>query len=610
MDSIDHRLIQGIKRPKVYVPPPNARIPPPETWGFDPLALLLSVQFPSDRYLTQLKTSKEARKRAIQLQDIQVPAENSSQSSSTTSTFDAKLKSQLSRDAAAITIQSAWKAYVVRSRYILAKLGHLNYIFQTSLSLDAKINSQSALNSHKGLKSSVETIEHQTNQVMSNYSVLVDSSIGALDAATDAATAIQLPRQQSSERINIVLNLEDLCATKIQSLWKMYTTRKRYLKELHRCTHVHSTTNLKNDEKAEMQWLLKRAEAAAVTVQRFWRRCWDRKIYHIYRDLIKNRQQADPKRLLKYINPQEAQLVDAAAGLHLRFRLGGETFPPLIYYKIFIHNPTIDVNSFAPRDYTKLLGQKRSTVFRFNRLGATDKCDKIRNYQKDGWYQRIENNGWRPIMATHAALDPSLLSTFQFESPKTVTHHHSKLKRREDQIKYRKQKKIQWLRKLYRFKENADGRVEKATAYRDEVNNESPNEIITKDLRFDLDLNSIEEKELLSWSETLDYEKYWTDWVGLATSIGPEAINLAPAATETETTASRTDVDIQKSRLNSNPASRPSTAKSIKFSPSSNRVSSARSFKSFVSFETEHDLAEFEGRIPRDRELRLYFGSD
>jgi len=47
----------------------------------------------------------------------------------------------------------------------------------------------------------------------------------------------------------------------------------------------------------------------------------------------------DPIQLLKSINPSEAMLLDPASKCHLRFRLGGEKFPPLIYYKIFTHAP-------------------------------------------------------------------------------------------------------------------------------------------------------------------------------------------------------------------------------------------------------------------------------
>jgi hypothetical protein len=53
----------------------------------------------------------------------------------------------------------------------------------------------------------------------------------------------------------------------------------------------------------------------------------------------RRRQAADPRELLRGINPREAQLVDAAAGLHVRLRLGGSVFPPLLFYKVFTHRP-------------------------------------------------------------------------------------------------------------------------------------------------------------------------------------------------------------------------------------------------------------------------------
>ena len=56
--------------------------------------------------------------------------------------------------------------------------------------------------------------------------------------------------------------------------------------------------------------------------------------------------------MLKAINPNEAMLLEGAANIHLRFRLGGENFPPNIYYKIFSHGSNVDINSFAPRDYS------------------------------------------------------------------------------------------------------------------------------------------------------------------------------------------------------------------------------------------------------------------
>ena len=94
--------------------------------------------------------------------------------------------------------------------------------------------------------------------------------------------------------------------------------------------------------------------------------------------------------LLKSINPAEAGLLDAASRCHIRFRLGGDRFPPLIYYKIFAHGGIVDINAFAPRDYNALKKETRKEAINVH-------FDKPENDNFDGWYQRIERNGWRPI---------------------------------------------------------------------------------------------------------------------------------------------------------------------------------------------------------------------
>ena len=65
----------------------------------------------------------------------------------------------------------------------------------------------------------------------------------------------------------------------------------------------------------------------------------------------RSRERGDPRELLRVINPREAQLADAAAGVHVRFRLGGTTFPPLVFYKIFTHRTVVDICAFGPRNY-------------------------------------------------------------------------------------------------------------------------------------------------------------------------------------------------------------------------------------------------------------------
>ena len=76
-------------------------------------------------------------------------------------------------------------------------------------------------------------------------------------------------------------------------------------------------------------------EKAVVKIQHLWRRYTNRRIYFYYRNLIKFRNAGDPALMLRCINPREAALFDQASGVHVRFRLGGSSFPPTILYKVF-----------------------------------------------------------------------------------------------------------------------------------------------------------------------------------------------------------------------------------------------------------------------------------
>ena len=61
------------------------------------------------------------------------------------------------------------------------------------------------------------------------------------------------------------------------------------------------------------------------------------------------------------------------AGTHVRFRLGGHTFPPNVYFKIYTHRPLCDVNSFAPRDYNKEKKQRIGIQMGMTRTAETTK---------------------------------------------------------------------------------------------------------------------------------------------------------------------------------------------------------------------------------------------
>lgn len=129
---------------------------------------------------------------------------------------------------------------------------------------------------------------------------------------------------------------------------------------------------------------------AVERIQRAWRGFTNIKIFNYYKDLINFKQKGNPGDLLKSINPAEAGLLDNASRCHIRFRLGGEKFPPLIYYKIFSKGGIVDINAFAPRDYMAIKRAKGK-----DKIDV--KYDKPQDGNAQGWYERIENNGWRPI---------------------------------------------------------------------------------------------------------------------------------------------------------------------------------------------------------------------
>jgi len=54
-------------------------------------------------------------------------------------------------------------------------------------------------------------------------------------------------------------------------------------------------------------------------------------VYRYYRDLINFRQKGDPAVMLRCINPTEAKLIDAAAGMHVKFRLAGVSRLQIFY---------------------------------------------------------------------------------------------------------------------------------------------------------------------------------------------------------------------------------------------------------------------------------------
>ncbi|KAL9969240.1 hypothetical protein ACROYT_G021434 [Oculina patagonica] len=273
------------------------------------------------------------------------------------------------------------------------------------------------------------------------------------------------------------------------------------------------TAGTTDTDASERKRVTDREEAAKI-IQRSWRQHIDVQVYRYYRDLINFKCRGDPSSMLKCINPREAELLDAAAGVHIKFRLAGEKFPPNIYYKIFTHHNIVDMCANAPRDYTKASNKLLPEEYVHN------KGQKMDGDDRSGWYQRWENNGWRLVsdrVMKRIDQDPVV-----YESTlKKEFFSHNKVVRKQDVEKKRKRKKVEWMKKMYKegmLKARHGGDVETEQV----VQSVAEGMLTITDTRGQDAVEDWEVDELLEWTNGLNFDQYLYDWKEIATSAGSE----------------------------------------------------------------------------------------
>ena len=90
-----------------------------------------------------------------------------------------------------------------------------------------------------------------------------------------------------------------------------------------------------------------------------------------------------------------------------------------------------DVNSFAPRNYMKMKKMGRKATIN---ISLENKREEMRNPEErkkargaDGWYERLDNNGWRPV-------SEKILSPYDHIEASTANkpklYHWNKMKRK------------------------------------------------------------------------------------------------------------------------------------------------------------------------------------
>lgn len=396
------------------------------------------------------------------------------------------------RTLAAVEIQRCWRGYYTRS-VLLKSLGPAVNVTQST--------------SHTTTISLTKDQAKSSSQLLASYHSY---------------------EQIASPIHDIPKSFQEFCAEIIQRWWRKNRRKRNALSEPQSITSLEMTSSRSSfDENfvgsskirvalmkpsSEMRTFTQ-VEAAAV-IQRSWRKHVDVQVYRYYKDLINFKCEGNPSLMLRCINPRESSLLDSATGAYIRFRLGGENFPPYIYYKVFTCRNIADIGAFAPRDYTNAGTKQLPMKFIHNKgIELNDYVTK----KHTGWYQRSENNGWRLVSdkaLNNIYQDPITFST----SKKKVKFHHCKLVRKQDLEKRQKERKMEWMKKMYR-----DG----ALKAKEEDSNikalveSAAQGVLDAAPKTDHGHGLVEEwevDELLQWTNGLNFEEYNADWRELSTT--------------------------------------------------------------------------------------------
>jgi hypothetical protein len=298
-----------------------------------------------------------------------------------------------------------------------------------------------------------------------------------------------------------------------------------------------------------------REHAMAGRIQLAWRGYVNRQIFAFYKHLVQYREGSDALLMLRSINASEAFLMDPAAGLHVRFRLGGAAFPPIVLYKVFTHRSVADIGAFAPKDYVgappRRTAKEANNASDLRRTANGLRQLPAKPKDRSGWYQRVENNDWRAVseavftgpnaaanlpddvktvweqryaryldfgqqrkqQRASPAASAAIVSWRQRPAPKKF--YALAATRRQKREERAKETKRRWLVELYSAEQEQQSR--------------QPRESIREDamaLFATLGDEEVEEetKRLAEWTEHLDYDSYYDSWLRAATTAPTDAI--------------------------------------------------------------------------------------
>eukprot|EP00116_Pleurobrachia_bachei_P006347 sb/3466609/ len=114
-----------------------------------------------------------------------------------------------------------------------------------------------------------------------------------------------------------------------------------------------------------------RRQQAIRMIERAWCSFRDRRMFKVLKRSICSAENSVTNEVLKKLNPKEAEVLnDPTMSAKVRFRFGGEEFPPIVMFKVFVRvgsssskyisgKKMIKADSDAARDALKLMGNRR-----------------------------------------------------------------------------------------------------------------------------------------------------------------------------------------------------------------------------------------------------------
>ncbi|KAG2385589.1 hypothetical protein C9374_003404 [Naegleria lovaniensis] len=469
---------------------------------------------------------------------------------------------------AAVEIQRVVKGFLSRRGFYSKRIHELRLAKKLELEEQRRDYDQAFENATKALISpNSRKNEDNLRNFMSTYIPILQAKFHQI---------IAIWKYSNNEALRN--RLTHIAATVIQSRYRLY---RRRLFEKTGSTQVFF-------RKYKMYFYDRKSHAAFI-IQKWWRNCINKQIFQFYKQLIVFKERSHPYDILKAINPSEAPLLDPAIGAFMRFRLGGSQFPPVIYYKIFLKQSVIDINAFAPRNYAS----RDVNNLSIQPVSFGNHRDLLsKQWDFEDWYQREERNAWRPVATTLLVHEEMLLdqqfhtcSNFLLDRVKkevrqakhrfsTLTllpsttykvlqsakseqeaidkllpYHFMPSKRKENLLKKKRKKRLEWLIKLKKvdmIKMQAKTNNNEETHHTlDETPISEDNDVRSaqsdlrilaltmkeKDMLAELeeielfgDVAYVDDEmdDLLKWCDDLDFYKYAEDWHSLATTLSSD----------------------------------------------------------------------------------------